>query len=75
MTSTKLANLADTMLFAAVRGEAILAPRAAQLAQVLLDLSFQVKAMEDRPVPENARAPGRLRLRKPRVVQPGGVAR
>ncbi len=75
MLSKKLANLADTVLFDSVKGNAMPPTKCAQLAQVLLDLSHQAKAMEDRPVSDSARGPVRLRLRKPRVVQPEGVAR
>lgn len=59
MISTKLANVSDAMLFDAMRGVSMPPDRAAKIAEMLLDLSKQVQAMEDGPVPLRKRLPMR----------------
>lgn len=57
MISDQLAELADTILYGAIRGQPMSSEIVAHVAKILIDLSRQVKAMEDQPVPVPLRAP------------------
>ena len=57
MISDELCNLADAMLLEAKAGEPMQPARYAAFAAIALNLSIQVRVLEDKPVPQRARWP------------------